>query len=81
MIPVIAAASYLLTLAASGDYVLSLPGERPICAKSRETCEEARAAIAARRWPIVPRETPTRCTPMPGCFQERSNCIARFNCP
>lgn len=69
-----------LILAASSDYVLILPTGERICAKSAETCEVARAAIATGRWPIVPRGTPTRCTPAPGCFEPPSNCISGFNC-
>ncbi len=79
MIPVVLAASYLLTLASSGDYALVLPTGEQVCAKSRETCEEARAAIAARRWPIAPRQTPTRCLPAPTCFSHESNTIRGYN--
>mgnify|MGYP001615596520 CR=1 FL=1 len=63
----------------SGDYALILPGER-ICAKSLAVCEEAQRAIAAGRWPIVPRDTATRCEPSLRCFSPASNCIRGYNC-
>ena len=54
--------------------------EGAICAKGREVCETARAAIQRGLWPIVPPETPTRCVPHPNCFSPASNCIERYNC-
>ena len=78
--PPLFAAGLVLAVAASGsgDYVLTIPGER-ICAKSEHTCEKAREAIQLGRWPIVSPETPTRCTPAPGCFSPESLVIREFN--
>ncbi len=60
------------------DYALIAPGEKPICAKSHADCLAARDAIAAGRWPIVPRDTPVICRPTPACFPEASNHIPGF---
>ncbi len=65
--------------AGSGDYVLIVPGEPPICAKSRDTCEAAREAIRKGWWLISRRDAATVCRPMPGCFPESSNHIRGFN--
>lgn len=62
------------------DYRLILQGQPAICAKDKATCEMAREAVARGWIEGVPRETPSRCEPAPGCFSARSNCIEGWNC-
>ena len=71
-------AGALLALAVP-DYELLVGSER-ICAKSAAACAEAQEAIRTGRWPIAPKDAPTTCVAHPGCFSERSNCIANYNC-
>lgn len=73
-----AIAALIIFVGASADYALLVGSER-ICAKSSETCEAARAAIAAGRWPITAPDTPTRCEPAPNCFARDSNTIKGYN--
>lgn len=79
--PSLFAAGLVLVVAAagSGDYVLTVPGEVPICAKSRDTCEAAREAIRTERWPIAARDAVTSCKPSPNCFSARSLVIPGYN--
>ena len=72
----------ILLLAQAGDYALIVRQygtDTLICAKSRETCEAARKAIANGYWPIAPKDTITSCTPSPQCFSYDSNTIKGFN--
>ena len=79
--PPLFAAGLVLAVAAagSGDYILLVPGEAAICAKSRDTCEAAREAIRTERWPIAARDAVTSCRPSPGCFSARSLVIPGYN--
>lgn len=62
------------------DWMLLIPGEPLICAKSERGCRDAQAAIAAGRWDAgVPRDTPTVCRPSPSCFSSSSLVIKGFN--
>lgn len=61
----------VVVLAASTDFALIVLDHPPICAKSRETCEAARRAIASG-WLFkeLRPDVPTRCEPRPGCFDQ-----------
>lgn len=72
------AALALAVILAAGDYALTIPGEPPVCAKSAETCEAARTAIAQGWLPPIPPNAETSCAPSPRCFSERENCIPGY---
>ena len=69
-------------LVAASDWQLVVEGiPEPICAKSREVCETARAAIRDGKWEMgISRDVATACAPAPGCFSPASECIAGYNC-
>jgi hypothetical protein len=82
--PILALVVVVGTAAAgTGDYALVMP-ENGVgtgsCAKSLEACRDAQAAVQMGYITSVPKGTPTRCQPKPGCFSKRSNCIVGFNC-
>lgn len=67
-------------LAASTDWGLVANDAPPICAKDRASCELALSAIERGIWAPDLRGAALRCEPEPGCFSERSLCIAEYNC-
>lgn len=82
-----------LGIAAAGtgenDYALLIGDDPLTCAKSAGDCRAAIDALLAGRWIPLPRSVPPGqrlpemsifCVPHPGCFSERSNCIAGYNC-
>lgn len=83
LFPPVLAAAFILIGAADFELVATRDGREVerICAKTQTACETAKTAIWAG-W-IAPelRDDELNCRPAPaGCFSERSNCIAGFNC-
>ena len=73
-----AALAVALVLCGASDWTLTVTQrgiQTNICAKSRDTCEAARSAIAAGRWSVAPPDAVTECRPSPDCFSPESERI------
>jgi hypothetical protein len=80
--PALGAVLFVLASAAgsSGDWALTIYGQKPICAVDEVSCQKAIAALNStpQRLGWVAPGTPMRCDPAPNCRDPRELCIAGY---